>query len=175
MLKKILIGIAAVLAVILLIAALKPAEMTVTRELAISASPEKLFPYINNSRKSYEWMPWSEGDSDIKIEYSGPAEGLGAKSSWEGKQMGVGNSEVVESITNQIVKTKLSYTEPFAMSQLAEISLLPTNGGTVVKWSVSGQNNFFFRLMGIFVDCDKMIGGEFEKGLKKLKTLAENN
>jgi hypothetical protein len=99
---------------------------------------------------------------------------VGAKSTWSGKEMGEGTSLVIESIPNQSVKTKLDYTKPFEMSQTATVSLAPTNGGTRVEWSVSGHNNFFFRLMGVFVNCDKMVGGEFEKGLAKLKTLAES-
>jgi hypothetical protein len=173
MFKKIGLGIVVIIAAILVYAGVKPAEMTVSREIVVAASPESLFPYINSSQKSYEWMPWAEGDPSIDIKYSGPEEGLGAKSDWTGDQMGIGSSEVVESIPNQVVKTKLEYTKPFVMSQLAEVSLAPTEGGTLVKWSVSGHNNYFFRLMSVFVNCDKMIGGEFEKGLSKLKTIAE--
>lgn len=173
MFKKILIGIGAVLAVILVVAAFKSPQMKVSREIVVSAAPEAIFPYINDSQKSYQWMPWAEADPEVKISYSGPSAGVGAMSSWEGRQMGTGRSEVVESIPNQTVKTKLTYTKPFEMSQLAEISLAPFSGGTKVTWSVSGQNNYISRLFGLFVDCDKMIGGEFEKGLGKLKALTE--
>ncbi len=175
MIKKILLGLGFIVAAILIAAAFQSPEMNVSREIEISATPETLFPYINNSKKSYEWMPWSESDPTVEMKYSGPDAGVGAFSSWKGKQMGVGTAEVVESITNQVVKTKLTYTEPFAMSQMAEVSLTPKPGGTLVKWSVSGHSNYFFRLIGIFVSCDKMIGGEFEKGLKKLKLLTESN
>lgn len=174
MLKKVSIGLGVIVAGILILASFRSSEMKVSREIVISASPENLFAYINNSQKSYEWMPWAEGDSGIEIKFSGSEEGVGSKSSWNGKEMGIGSSEVVESIPNQVVKTRLEYTKPFAMSQMAEISLTPKTGGTLVKWSVSGHNNYFFRLVGIFINCDEMIGGEFEKGLKKLKNLAEN-
>jgi hypothetical protein len=174
MLKKILIGFGIIVSALLFIAAVKSPEMKVSREIIIATSPEVIFSFINSAKKSYEWMPWSEGDPSIEIKYSGPDQGVGSISSWKGKEMGVGTSEVIESITNQMVKTKLDYTEPFAMSQLAEISLTPTSDGTLVKWSVSGSNNYFFRLIGIFINCDNMIGKEFEKGLKKLKALTEN-
>lgn len=174
MFKKILIGLGLIVTVILAIAAFKSPEMSVSREIIIAAAPDAIFPYINNSRKSYEWMPWAEGDPEIEINFTGPDEGIGSISSWNGEQMGSGKSEVVESITNQVVKTQLVYTKPFEMSQLAEISLTPVSSGTKVVWSVSGHNNYFFRLMGVFMDCDKMIGGEFEKGLNKLKTIVES-
>ena len=87
--------------------------------------------------------------------------------------MGTGEALVVESVPNQLVRTKLTYTAPFEMSQLAEISLGQKEGGTMVKWSVRGEVGFLFRLMGLFFDCDKMVGGEFEKGLLKLKGIVE--
>lgn len=88
--------------------------------------------------------------------------------------MGTGQAVVTESILNKSVVTQLTYTKPMVMTQLAEISLEPTAGDTRVKWSVDGHNGFFFRLMGIFINMDKMIGGEFEKGLAKLKVLVES-
>jgi uncharacterized protein YndB with AHSA1/START domain len=174
MLKKIFIGIGIVVLGVFIYAAVQPPQMHVEREILISAPPEVLFPFINNAQKSYEWMPWSDGDPGLEIQFIGPAEGVGAISNWKGKDMGVGQSEVVESVQNEFVKTRLNYTEPFKMSQIATMNLKTSEGGTLVKWSVEGHNNFFFRLVGVFVNCDKMIGSEFEKGLKKLKSLAEN-
>lgn len=159
---------------ILIVAAMKPSQSNISRELVINAPPEVLFPYINNAKKSYEWMPWAEGDPGIEIKFSGPEEGVGSASSWVGKEMGVGTSEVIESIPNQNVKTRLIYTKPHEMNQLAEMSLTPTSGGTLVKWSVNGHNGFMFRIVCIFMDIDKMVGDQFLKGLNKLKTLVEN-
>jgi uncharacterized protein YndB with AHSA1/START domain len=172
-LKKLGVAFGIIVIGILFVAAFKSAEMHVSRETVIAASPETLFAFVNNSKKSYEWMPWAAMDPQMQLQFSGPSEGVGAKSEWNGKEMGAGTSVVVASVPNETVSTRLDYTKPFEMSQIAEVSLSPVAGGTRVQWSASGHNNFFFRLISIFVDCDKMIGGEFEKGLAKLKTLAE--
>lgn len=174
MFKKILLVICGCVGLVLILAAFQPKEMFVSREIVIAATPETIFPYINNAQKAYEWMPWAEGDPSIQLTYSGPAEGVGAQSVWSGKEMGVGRSEVVESVPNQLVKTKLEYTEPFEMSQMADLALTPNGDGTLVKWSVSGNQTYFFRVIGLFMSCDKMIGGEFEKGLSKLKAITES-
>jgi hypothetical protein len=174
MIKKLLIGLVLVIGVVFVLALLQPPETTTSREILIAVPEAELFPYINNAKKSYDWMPWAENDPGVKVIFSGPEDGVGAMSSWSGKEMGVGTSEVIDSIPNRSVKTRLVYTKPFEMSQLAEVSLTPSNGGTLVKWSVSGRSNFFFRFLGVFIDCDEMIGGEFDKGLKKLKSLAEH-
>lgn len=170
---KVMIGISLIVTVILILAAMKPSQATISREMVIAASPEALFPYINNAKKSYEWMPWADGDPGIKISFSGPEEGVGSSSSWEGEKMGVGTSEVIESIPNKAVRTRLVYTKPHEMNQIAEITLTPTDDGTLVKWSVNGHNSFFFRIMCVFINIDKIVGDQFTQGLTKLKVLAE--
>jgi uncharacterized protein YndB with AHSA1/START domain len=158
----------------LLYVGFKPSDFAVAREITVKAPPEAIFPYINNSKKAGDWMPWAEIDPRMKMSYSGPDEGVGSKSSWESPgQMGVGEALVVESTQNQSVKTQLTYTKPMVMSQMAEVSLTPSADGTVVKWAVSGKNSFMGRLMCTFMDMDKMIGGQFMQGLTKLKSLVE--
>jgi hypothetical protein len=175
MFKKILLVLLVAVVGVLVFAALKPAHMHVEREAVIFASPEAIFPWINVSKKADEWMPWKDSDPGVVMQYAGPEAGIGSVSYWDSKgQMGTGRAEVFESVANQAVKTKLTYTKPFVMEQVAEISLTPVEGGTKVKWSVSGESGYFFRLMGIFVSCDSMIGPEFEKGLAKLKSSVEN-
>ncbi len=174
MAKKVILTTLLCLAGFLLYVALKPADMLIAREITIKASPEIIFPYINNSKVANDWMPWKDSDPEVKMLFTGPAEGVGSKSSWNSTgQMGTGEALVIESEENRMVKTQLTYTQPFEMKQLAVISLTPINGDTTVRWSVSGHSNFFFRLMGVFVDCDSMIGGEFEKGLRRLKDMVE--
>jgi hypothetical protein len=174
MFKKIILFLVLILSGLALYAAVKPADMFVARDIVINAPPEIIFPHINDSKKANDWMPWRESDPNVVMQYSGPEEGVGAKSSWDSKgKMGAGEALVIESVPNQTVKTQLIYTRPFTMSQLAEISFTPVEDGTKVTWSVKGQQNFFFRFIGIFMDCDKMIGGEFNKGLANLKKTVE--
>ncbi len=175
MLKKIGLGVGVLVLGVLGYAAIKPSEFFISRELVIQSSPNAIFPYINSSKVSHEWMPWKDSDPSVQMQFSGPDYGLGSKATWDGKgKMGTGSAEVVESIVDKSVKTQLTYTKPMVMSQLAEVSLTPTEQGTVVKWSVSGKSSFVGRLFCLFMNMDKMVGGEFEKGLGRLKTLVEN-
>lgn len=175
MLLKIVIFLAVILVGVLVYAAILPSQMFVEREIQISASPDVIFPYINNSKKANDWMPWKDSDTQMTMTYSGPDDGVGSKSTWQSQgQMGTGEALVVESVHNQQVKTKLTYVKPFTMEQLAEISLTPVDSkATRVKWNVRGEKSYMFRLIGIFLNCDKMIGAEFEKGLNNLKTKIE--
>jgi hypothetical protein len=38
---------------------------------------------------------------------------------------------------------------------------------------MQGKQPFLAKVMTVFVDCDKMVGGELEKGLADLKAIAE--
>lgn len=175
MAKKIVLGLGILFLGLCGYVATKSDQFLVTRELVVNAPAEKIFPYLNNSQKADSWMPWAESDPSVTMTYSGPDEGVGSRSSWDGQgNMGAGEAVVVESVPNQTVKTKLTYTRPMEMDQMAELSLHPTSDGTTVRWTVSGKNTFVGRFLAVFVDMEKMVGGEFEKGLTKLKTMVES-
>lgn len=174
MFKKIIISLLVIVGLFLVYVALQPSDMHISRELLIKSAPEVIFPYINNSKKANDWMPWAEIDPQAKMNYSGPEEGVGSTSNWDSSgQMGTGQAVVVESVPNQVVKTELTYTKPMVMSQLSTISLLPSGEGTVVRWEVTGKNKFVGRLFCVFMNMDKVVGGQFEQGLSKLKAITE--
>lgn len=174
MTKKILLALALLVGGYMIYVALQPPDFTIVREQFVGAEPNAIFPYINNSKKANDWMPWAESDPKATMVYSGPEEGVGSTSSWDSPgKMGTGKAVVVESVPNQVVKTQLTYTKPMVMSQLAEISLKPSEKGTVVRWSVTGRNSYLGRLICTLMNMDKMVGGEFEKGLAKLKRTVE--
>ena len=176
MIKKILVGLGLVLAVFVIIAARKPEEYLIKRDVTINAKPESIFRYLVSMKNADSWMPWKEHDPQVNNTYSGPEEGVGAISSWESPgQMGTGKAEVVSVIPNQSVKTKITYTKPMEMSQDSEFILTPMGEGTQMTWTVSGKQPFIARLICTltFMNMDKYVGGMFEKGLNKLKTLAE--
>lgn len=178
MIKKISFGIGLVLALILIYVGLKPSDYFIKREIVISKKADAIFPYLSNMRKADEWMPWKESDPQVKNTYLGPEEGIGAISSWESPgQMGVGQAEVIAMVSNEKVTTKITYTKPMTMEQIAEFIVTQDGESSRVAWTVSGKNNFISKLICTlsFTNIDKYVGGEFEKGLKKLKTIVEGN
>ena len=174
MLKKILIGLIVIVGAILTYAALQPSHYSIVREVTINSPAAAIFPWINNSQKTQSWVPWAEMDPALKMTYSGPAEGVGSSAHWTSEgHMGVGSAIIVETTPNKSVKTTVQYEKPFAGTQDVEISIVETNGISVVQWSANGQNNFIGRVMCLFVNMDKKVGESFEKGLSKLKTTVE--
>lgn len=174
MLKKVLGGLAIVIALFLAYVAFQPSHFKISREILIQAPPEVIYPHLNNSKLANDWMPWSEKYLGLEIKTSGPEEGVGARSTWDSDtKMGTGEALVVENKENEYVMTKLTYVKPMAMEQLAVTSLHPQENGTIVRWSVTGKNSFVGRLMCTFMDMDEMVGKEFMKGLNNLKAIVE--
>lgn len=142
--------------------------------MTVRAPAEKIFPFLNNQKLAEKWGPWSEVDPKAHMTYSGPGEGVGAITSWESEgQLGHGSATITESVPNQSVRIQLAYTKPMTMNQLSDYILEPAGEETKVTWRVEGQNNFIGRVMCLFFNMDKQVGGMFEKGLSNLKTLVE--
>ncbi|WP_141733211.1 SRPBCC family protein [Oligoflexus tunisiensis] len=176
MLKKILLALALIVVGVLIYASTRPNELQVSREIVLKAGPEVIFPYLNSSQKSNEWMPWVSMDPALKMSYNGPAEGVGSQASWESTgDMGIGKSEIVESIPNRLVKTQLTYLKPMEMSQVSIMELEPIAEGTRVSWKVVMPQNLLAKTACLFMDMDKMIGTNFEQGLQKLQTMVDGS
>ena len=80
---------------------------------------------------------------------------------------------ITESRANELVRFKLDFIKPMKANNTAEFTFQPERTQTVVTWTMAGKNNFIGKAFGLFVDCDKMVGGDFEKGLAQLKSIAE--
>lgn len=174
MLKKILIALAVVVVAILIIAAFQPSTYRVERSLAIAASPAELFPQVNDLHKAQVWSPWVKLDPAGKYTFEGPASGVGAVNAWAGNsEVGEGRQTIIESRPNELVRLKLEFYKPMAGVATAEFGFKPEGGKTLVTWSMAGPKNFVSKVFCLFVSMDKMIGGQFEKGLADLKTLTE--
>ena len=164
----------AVIAVFLVYVALKPADFRITRARSIQAPPEAIFALINDLHGFNRWNPFAQNDPLLKLDYSGPQTGLGANYEWSSTgKSGQGRMEIIESRAPSLVKMRLEFVKPFAAKNTAEFSLVPAGTATTVTWSMTGRNSYLHRLMGTILNFDKMVGGEFVKGLANLQVLVE--
>jgi uncharacterized protein YndB with AHSA1/START domain len=178
MIATILIVIAVAFAAVLAYAASKPDTFTVRRSASIAAPPEKIFPMIDDLRAQSAWSPF-EKDPNMKRNHSGASRGKGAVYAWDGnRQVGAGRIAITDSVPPTKVVLLLEMSRPFKAHNTVEFTLdrigAGTNvTGTEVTWAMQGRQPYMAKVMGLFVDCDKMCGGLFEEGLAKLKALAE--
>lgn len=174
MLKTILGLIAVALAAILVYAATKPDTFRVQRSVHIKAGPEAIFPHIDTLTNWAAWSPWEKMDPAMKKTAGGPTHGKGATMAWDGNSdVGTGLMEITDSTPASKVIIKLDFLKPFEGHNIAEFTLERTDGATHVTWAMFGPQAYLMKLMGVFVDCDQMIGKDFEAGLANLKALAE--
>jgi hypothetical protein len=174
MFKKILIGIAVIILVFLVVVALQPADFLITRSTTITAPADVVFAQVNDFHKWDAWSPWAKLDPAMKQTYDGTPAGVGAIYSWVGnKDVGEGRMTITQSRPGELVGIKLEFLKPFAQVNNTEFALKPDGDKTAVTWSMNGTNNFMAKGFGLFMNLDKMVGGDFEKGLAQMKLVAE--
>lgn len=174
MLRKILLGLVAVIVVFLGIVALQPSHYQVTRSAVIAAPAPAVFAQVNDFRKWEAWSPWAKLDPAAKASFDGPPAGKGAIFRWAGNgNVGEGSMTLTESRPSDLVRIRLDFVKPMAGTSLAEFTFKPQGNQTAVTWSMSGEKNFISKAICMFLDQDKMIGGHFEKGLASLKSVVE--
>ena len=173
MIRRLAIALAVIAAIFLGGGLLLPREATVSRSTVIAAPPQKVFDLVNGYKRFHEWSPWQLRDPQAKYSLSGPATGKGARMSWSSEKddVGSGTQEIVESVPGRLVRVKLDFADMDGGE--ASFTLEPAGGGTRVTWGFTTDlgSNPMQRWMGLMLD--RWIGADYEKGLAKLKTVAE--
>jgi hypothetical protein len=174
MLTKILIALAVLVIAFVVIVATRPSEYRVARTVTISAPALAVFAQVNDFHRWDAWNPWAKMDPAMKQTYEGAPAGTGAVYTWTGnKQVGEGRMTLTESRPPDLIRINLEFLKPFAATSTAEFTFRPEGQRTAVTWSMVGKLNFVTKIVHLVVNMDKMIGGNFEKGLADMKAVAE--
>lgn len=159
---------------LLLYAHSRPDHAEVARSIHIQASPQKIFPFIEDLRLMGAWSPFEKLDPTVKRSFSGVARGTGAVYEWDGNgKIGAGRMEIIDSTPAARVIVELDFFRPIKANSIAEFSLRPARGGTELRWEMDSQRPFLVKLIGLFLDLEGINGRAFEQGLASLKALAE--
>ncbi len=145
----------------------------VSRSTTVIADPARVHGLINSFHEWTAWSPWEDLDPELQRDYSGPESGVGARYAWSGnRKAGQGSMEITSSTPDEI-GLRLAFLRPFKSSNLVTFSLVPAVDGTEVTWLMTGEQRGLMGLVGRVVSMDKLIGKDFEKGLTRLKAVAE--
>ena len=173
-LAVIAVVVAVIVAGILIYATTKPDSFTVKRTASIKAPPDRIFALINDLHGWGAWSPYEKKDPDMKRTFSGANQGKGAIYEWDGnKNVGTGRMEIIEATVPRQIVIKLDFLKPFEGHNTAEFAMDPRGDNTTVTWAMYGPSSFIFKVMGMFMNMDKMIGDDFAAGLANLKAVAE--
>jgi len=159
---------------ILIFASTRPDCFQVQRKIIIKAPPERIFTFINDLYQWKLWSPWENKDPAMKRTFSSVTAGKDAVYEWEGNSnVGKGRMEISESSPPTRLTIKLEFIKPFAAYNIVEFMLVPNGDMTEVIWDMHGPMPFISKLMGVFISMDRMVGKDFETGLRSLKAQAE--
>lgn len=142
-----------------------------TRSTLIAAKPVTVHALVADFRAWAKWSPWEELDADLKRSYAGAEAGIGARYAWAGKKAGEG-SMVITGATADRIELNLDFIKPFKANNKVVFRLQGEGNGTRVTWTMSGTRNVLFAILGKLF-FDNKIGKDFDKGLAKLKAVAE--
>jgi uncharacterized protein YndB with AHSA1/START domain len=171
--KKILMVLVVLVLAAVAFVASRPNEYRVERSATLAAPPEVVFAQIDDFHNWAAWSPWEKLDPQMQKSFGGAASGAGAGYHWVGNnQVGEGRMTITESVPNDRVAIKLEFLKPWQSTSNCTFTLAPGDAGTRVTWAMEGKNNFMSKAMGVFVSMDKMIGGDFERGLATLGTVS---
>lgn len=174
MLIKGLIALAVIVVVALVVVAVQPSGYRVTRTAIVAAPAPVVFAQVNDFHKWDVWNPWAKIDPAMKQAYEGAPAGVGAVYTWAGSgEVGEGRMTLTESRPNDLIRIRMEFLKPFAATSIAEFTFKPEGDRTAVTWSMVGDKNFVAKALHLFMNMDRMIGGQFEKGLAQMKAAAE--
>jgi hypothetical protein len=179
MIKKLILGIlglvVAAVVILCVVVAMQPSHFTIIRSATFSAPPEALYTQVNDFHNWQAWSPWAKIDPNMKTTLSGPPSGKGASYAWIGNdEVGEGNMTIVDSKPSEAIKIALEFIRPFAMKSDTDFTFKPDGNKTTMTWAMSGENNFVGKAFGLFMNVDKMVGADFEKGMAQLKPIVES-
>lgn len=168
----ILVGL---VALILILAMIAPKTYSVFRTVEISRPKAEVFEYLKSLKKMDEWSPWARKDPDMEKKFSGTDGEVGALSYWKGnKDVGEGEQEIVRIVDGERIESELRFLKPWKSISDCYTQVDETSSETTkVTWGFSGKNKFPMSIMMLFMSMDKMVGKDFEAGLKNLKTVLE--
>jgi len=169
---RFVLGVATLALILVGVAFALPSQVTVARSIIVNAPESAVFPYLNNLHKFPDWSPWASRDPQLRVTYSGPESGKGAHTEWESSQkaIGTGLMEITESEPNRHAELVVNLN---GLEGTTYYDIAPAGSGSKVTWGFgyNAGTSPFGRWKGLMLD--RLIGGEFQSGLVKLKQKVE--
>lgn len=173
MLKKLAAAAIALAVVLALVGLTLPRHVHVERSVTIDAPREAVFDLVNGFTRFTDWSPWHELDPYATYRLEGPKSGVGSAIGWQGDPdaVGSGRIRIVESRPHESVTSDVLFGPQRRAT--TRLTLATSGGGTTVRWSLDTDMgaNPFARYAGVLLDW--FVGRDLQKGLERLKALAE--
>ena len=157
------------------LAFIEPNDITVVRTTMIKAPKEAVFEQMRYFKNWVNWSPWQKMDTGMKLTYYGTDGQPGSGYTWHGGSK-TGAGDMYDSAINGTQMTyRLTFTEPHKGLANGFLSATDSSGMTKATWSCSMHFGFPWNAMCVFMNMDKLLGGDFEAGLNYMKTYVESH
>lgn len=175
MLIRFLFVVAGVIVTLGLTIATRPSAFRIQRSVTVDAPSAVIFANLVDLHRWSAWSPYDKLDPGVQKTYLGPASGPGSSYHYVGRKLGEGRMTVTGIRPNELVAIRAEFIKPFRATNHVEFSLKPAANGVTVTWAMTGENNFVFKAFGLVANVDRMVGREFESGLRELKRVSEQH
>jgi uncharacterized membrane protein len=175
-LKKLLLGVAILIGLVLIVAWFTNKNYSVEREIVINKPKQQVFDYVKFLKNQNNYSKWATMDKNMKTSYKGTDGTVGFVSGWssESNQLGTGEQEITKISDGDRIDYELRFIKPMESTSPAYMTTESvTDSTTKVKWGMSGTMAYPTNATMWFMDMNKMIGDDFDSGLTALKGILE--
>ena len=170
--KTLLLGLLGLIALLALVSFALPRSYKVERSIDINAPMIAIYPRIYNPKDWALWSVWNQRDPGMVVTYSGEPAGKGAKWAWQSKVEGGGKMEFTAAEFDKLIAYKITFTD-FDGEMTGRFEFSQAGKAVRVRWIGEGDVGGNPLMRYFVLAMDRMLGADFEGGLKNLKALAE--
>jgi hypothetical protein len=175
-LKRLLFWILALIALVLVVALFLPTKFNVKRSAVISQPKDSIYNYVSLLENQEKYGVWWQADPKMEVTHSGTDGQPGFTTTWRSKnaEVGSGQQKIMALQPGQRIDLELQFFEPFESTNKSFMSTQQIDSTTTqVTWGISGEMPYPGNIMSLFIDMEKQLGTDLEKGLKNLKRILE--
>ena len=174
MLLKLAFAALGVVAVLYFVIVMQPATFRIARSITIAAPEDVIFSQLDDLHRWSRWNAFEKDDASITVTHTGAPSGVGASYHFRGQRAGEGRMTITERELDRRIAVRADFIKPLPATNRIEFTLEPNERGVDVTWAMTGSNTFAGKAVGLAFNLEKMIGGQFQKGLRDLKEIAEH-
>jgi hypothetical protein len=172
----IIIALAGIIVLFLLVGFFLKKDYSVTREVVVNMPKTAVFDYLKLLKNQNKFSVWALMDPNMKTEFTGTDGTEGFISAWESmnKKVGKGEQEILKIVNGERIDYEIRFIKPFKSTSWAFLITSSANvNQTRVHWEFNGKMKYPTNLMLLFMNMEKMVGNDLDKGLQNLKTILE--
>ena len=174
---KILLGVVLFVVAFFLIAGLfMPKDIVVSRSAFMNAPKDAVFNQMVHFKNWTNWSPWYKMDTNVKMTYSGNDGTAGSAYHWVGEEKKTGEGDMKNLAVNGTqMDFEVIFSKPNKGEAKGTLKAEDSATGTKATWTFSMHMSYPLNAMCLFMNMDKMLGSDFEKGLGNMKSYLESN